>query len=246
MYTAKIFRRPRVFTNPHIVETLFSHQRMGYFWFFVRLYVGWQWLSAGWHKLAGASSLGWVREGSADGKILHHGDKLLAFWQHAVQPAKNGMPLIAYPWYRDFVLYLIQHHSQSWFAYLVAGSEFLVGLALTLGAFTAVASLVGASMNFNYMLAGSASINPVLFAAEVLLVLAWKSAGYIGLDRWLLPMLGTPWQPGWLFQPTQKSRPTPAPESTPRSDAQADRRVWRRAVRLERRKHFVWARNKRV
>jgi thiosulfate dehydrogenase [quinone] large subunit len=27
-----------------------------------------------------------------------------------------------------------------------------------------------------------------------LLVLAWKTAGYIGLDRWLLPRLGTPGQ----------------------------------------------------
>jgi len=27
-----------------------------------------------------------------------------------------------------------------------------------------------------------------------LLVLAWKTAGYIGLDRFLLPLLGTPWR----------------------------------------------------
>jgi thiosulfate dehydrogenase [quinone] large subunit len=49
------------------------------------------------------------------------------------------------------------------------------------------------------MMAGSASTNPVLFVLAVLLMLAWKNAGWIGLDRWLLPALGTPWQPGRFF-----------------------------------------------
>jgi thiosulfate dehydrogenase [quinone] large subunit len=29
----------------------------------------------------------------------------------------------------------------------------------------------------------------------VFLILAWKTAGYWGLDRFLLPLLGTPWRP---------------------------------------------------
>lgn len=33
------------------------------------------------------------------------------------------------------------------------------------------------------------------------LVLAWKTAGWIGLDRWLLAALGTPWRPGRPFRP---------------------------------------------
>jgi thiosulfate dehydrogenase (quinone) large subunit len=32
------------------------------------------------------------------------------------------------------------------------------------------------------------------------LVLAWKTAGWIGFDRWILPALGTPWRPGFIFQ----------------------------------------------
>jgi len=43
------------------------------------------------------------------------------------------------------------------------------------------------------MLAGSASINPVLFLGEFLLLIAWKRAGAVGLDRWLLPAVATPW-----------------------------------------------------
>jgi hypothetical protein len=54
-------------------------------------------------------------------------------------------------------------------------------------------------MNWNFMMAGSASINPVLFTFSILLILAWKTAGWIGLDRWLLPMVGTPWQRGKFF-----------------------------------------------
>lgn len=41
--------------------------------------------------------------------------------------------------------------------------------------------------------AGSASTNPVLFILAILIILASKVAGHIGIDRWLLPALGTPW-----------------------------------------------------
>jgi thiosulfate dehydrogenase [quinone] large subunit len=34
---------------------------------------------------------------------------------------------------------------------------------------------------------------------STLLILAWRNAGYIGLDRWALPALGTPWHRGAAF-----------------------------------------------
>jgi thiosulfate dehydrogenase (quinone) large subunit len=40
----------------------------------------------------------------------------------------------------------------------------------------------------------------LLFTLSILLILAWKTAGWWGLDRWLLPLLGTPWKPGRVFQ----------------------------------------------
>jgi len=49
-------------------------------------------------------------------------------------------------------------------------------------------------MNMSFLLAGSSSANPVLFTAAVGLMLAWRVAGYYGVDRYLLPMLGTPWR----------------------------------------------------
>jgi len=48
-------------------------------------------------------------------------------------------------------------------------------------------------MNWNFIMAGSASTNGLLLALAILIVLAWKVAGWWGLDRWLLPLLGTPW-----------------------------------------------------
>ena len=50
------------------------------------------------------------------------------------------------------------------------------------------------------MMAGTASINPLMFAITIFLILAWKNAGWLGLDRWLLPAMGTPWRPGRLFE----------------------------------------------
>ena len=53
---------------------------------------------------------------------------------------------------------------------------------------------------------------PILFIIATWLVLAWKVAGWWGLDRWILPLLGTPWRPGVVF----KSRPgEEAPEQQP-------------------------------
>ncbi len=87
--------------------------------------------------------------------------------------------------------------------------EVLVGVALILGAFVGVAAFFGGLMNWNFMMAGTASTNPLLFLLSILLILAWKTAGWYGLDRVLLPLLGTPWQPGRVFEGEE----TPAPSA---------------------------------
>jgi thiosulfate dehydrogenase [quinone] large subunit len=55
-------------------------------------------------------------------------------------------------------------------------------------------------MNLNYLLAGTVSTNPILLILQLFLILAWRVAGWYGLDRWALPSLGTPWQKGKLFK----------------------------------------------
>jgi thiosulfate dehydrogenase [quinone] large subunit len=96
----------------------------------------------------------------------------------------------------------------TWFAQLVAWGETLVGLGLLVGALVGIAAFFGTLMNFSFLLAGTTSTNPVLFGLGVFLVLAWKVAGFWGLDRWLLPLLGTPWQPGPLVPDVQVDRGT--------------------------------------
>ena len=35
---------------------------------------------------------------------------------------------------------------------------------------------------------------------SLVLIMAWRVAGWYGLDRIVLPKLGTPWQPGTIFR----------------------------------------------
>jgi thiosulfate dehydrogenase [quinone] large subunit len=79
------------------------------------------------------------------------------------------------------------------FSYLVAIGEVLVGLGLIVGLLTGIAAFFGGLMNATFLFAGTVSSNPLMFILATWLVLAWKVAGWYGLDRWALPLLGTPW-----------------------------------------------------
>jgi len=155
-------------------------------WLPVRFFVGRDWLSAGWHKVTDPE---WTQSGAA----------LQVYWERAAAIPEQGRPAITYDWFRQFLQYMLDNGWYSWFAKLIAWGEVLVGLGLLVGALVGVAAFFGTVMNFSFMLAGSASSNPVLFGLAIFLVLAWKVAGFWGLDRWLLPALGTPWQRGALL-----------------------------------------------
>jgi thiosulfate dehydrogenase [quinone] large subunit len=96
-------------------------------------------------------------------------------------------------WYGAFLANVVLPHTAFW-SYCVTIGEIAVGLGLILGMFTGIAAFFGTLMNSSYLLAGTVSINPILFALCSFLVLAWKTAGWWGIDRWLLPALGTPWE----------------------------------------------------
>lgn len=87
----------------------------------------------------------------------------------------------------------------TWFAKLIVPGEMAVRLGLILGVFTGIAAFFAALMNWNFLMLGIVSVNPVFLPIGAGIMLAWKTAGYYGLDRWLLPALGTPWQPGEVF-----------------------------------------------
>ncbi|GAB4474232.1 MAG: DoxX family membrane protein [Anaerolineales bacterium] len=175
-------------TDPPLIHDLFSNPRWAWLWLVMRLYVGYTWLTSGWGKL---NNPAWMASGEA----------LKGFWERSIQiPEPPARPLIAFGWYRTFIQFLLEGGHYVWFAKLVTFGEILVGLGLLFGAFVGIAAFFGAFMNWNFMMAGTASINPVLFTFSIFLILAWKTAGWWGLDRWLLPLLGTPWRPGRLFE----------------------------------------------
>jgi thiosulfate dehydrogenase [quinone] large subunit len=180
-------------TDPPAAVSLFGNTRWAWLWLIARLYVGYSWITSGLGKL---SNPAWVQTGEA----------LKGFWQKAAAvPDAPARPAIAFEWYRSFIQFLLDSGSYTWFAKLITAGEILIGLALILGFFTGIAAFFGGFMNWNFMMAGSASINPMLFSLSILLILAWKTAGWWGLDRWLLPLLGTPWKPGKLFEKEDNS-----------------------------------------
>ncbi len=167
--------------GPAFVRFLFNNTRAGLFWLPIRLFVGFAWLDAGWHKF---TDPGWMQGGAA----------LRTFWERAAALPEEGRPPITYEWYREFIQGLLNGGHEGWFALLVTFGELAIGVGLILGALTGIAAFFGALMNMSFLLAGSASTNPVMFTLAVGLMLAWRVAGYYGLDRYLLPALGTPWR----------------------------------------------------
>jgi thiosulfate dehydrogenase [quinone] large subunit len=180
--------------GPGFVRFLFNNSRAGLVWLPIRLFIGFAWLEAGWHK---ATTAGWLDGGTA----------LRGFWEAAVAVPDQGRPAITYDWYRDFLNLLLQNNAESWFSYVIVFGEIAVGLGLIFGILTGFAAFFGAFMNMSFLLAGSASSNPVMFTLAVGVILAWRVAGYYGVDRWLLPILGTPWSPKVAESRAPEARP---------------------------------------
>ena len=166
---------------------IFADTRMAWFWLIVRIYVGWQWLDAGWDKIQSPAWFG-SEAGAAMAKFLGG----------ALQKTSGAHPDVQ-SWYAWFIENLALPNAE-FLANLISIGEVAVGMALILGAFAGIAAFFGIIMNVNFLLAGSVSINPILLLLQIFLVLAWRIAGWLGLDRYLLPALGTPWQAGRLFR----------------------------------------------
>ena len=184
------------FDDPPVAKFLFGDLRiMPWIWLPLRLYLGYQWINSGYGKLTNPA---WVQTGQA----------LKGFWERAVAipTAPGATPAIRFDWYRDFIQFLLDGGHYTWFAKFVTFGELTVGILLILGAFVGLASFGGAFMNWNFIMAGTASSNALLFSIAIFLILAWKNAGWIGLDRFLLPILGTPWQPGRILPGATQAR----------------------------------------
>ncbi len=145
-------------------------------WLIVRIYLGWQWLQAGWEKLQDPTWAG----GNA-------GQALSGFIQGALAKTAGAHPDVQ-GWYAMFLTNYVLPHVVVW-SYLVTWGEILVGAALILGFLVGISAFFGVFMNLNYLLAGAVSTNPILLVIGLFLILAWRVAGYWGADAYVLPFL---------------------------------------------------------
>ncbi|WP_128894954.1 DoxX family protein [Longirhabdus pacifica] len=134
----------------------------------VRVYLGWEWLSAGW------------------GKVTKEFDATF-FLQDAVTKAEGERPTVQ-SWWASFLEGFAIPNVEL-FNFLVAWGEVLVGIALIAGIFTTFAGLMGIIMNFAYLFSGTTSTNPQMVLLTIFILVAGANAGRFGLDYYVLPFL---------------------------------------------------------
>ncbi|HEY3208389.1 MAG TPA: DoxX family protein [Actinomycetota bacterium] len=180
------------FEEPRITRWLFASTGSAWIWLIVRLYLGYEWAHAGYEKVFQDH---WLTDTAP----------LKGFVGFALKGAAQGPhSSVNYGWYAAFLRW-VGGSGAGIMSKVIALGELAIGIALILGLFTGIAAFLAGMLSMSFGLAGVAGVNPVFFLGEVLLVLAWRNAGYVGLDRWVLPALGTPWAPGKLFGRTNQT-----------------------------------------
>lgn len=143
-------------------------------WFLVRLYLGYEYFMAGWGKLANPAWFG----GDA-------GAALTGFVQGALAKTTGAHPDV-YMWYASFLQSSVLPNVMVWSNAVVLG-EIAIGLGLIVGLFTRSAAFFAFFMSFNFLLAGTVSVNPTLIMLALGILVAHRVAGYWGLDRYAQP-----------------------------------------------------------
>lgn len=135
---------------------------------FIRIYIGYAWLTAGIGKVGG--------EFDASG-----------FIQGAIANAGGENPTVQAWWGAFLETFALPNAGM--FSFMVAWGEVLVGLALILGIFTNFAALMGLTMNFAFLFSGTVSTNAQMVVLTMFLLVAGFNAGRYGLDRWVIPFI---------------------------------------------------------
>ena len=175
-------------------------------WLIARLWLGYSWLNAGYQKLWGSEKAAFWNGGGAGVK---------GFATAGVTGSTSGKGGASYGWYAAFLHNFVIPNA-SWIAKVVTLSELVIGALLILGLFTGLAAFAGLVLNLVYMFSGSAGVNPAYAIVSVLLILAWRNAGWIGLDRLALPMIRNRFRPGpGTVEPVTSAPTAPAPVPAP-------------------------------
>jgi thiosulfate dehydrogenase (quinone) large subunit len=194
-----------IYEEPRVSRFLFNSTTAAWLWLAARVYIGYFWLQAGWEKVTGTES-GW-HWAFTSSSWLKSSAGLKGFAGFALTNTKGPHAAVNYGWYASFLRWI--EHSGGFLAPVIAVGEVAIGLALIFGALTGIAAFFAGTLSVSFGLAGVAGVNPLFLAIEFFLVLAWRNAGYIGLDRYLLPALGTPWHRGKVFERNKDRTPAP-------------------------------------
>lgn len=185
-------------STAHIPESplrrfLFADTRPSVLWLALRVYVGWARLQPGLHKVSDpawtGANAGQALSGFLKGALSKSGGEPQVSGRYARLSGQVALP------------------NASTFSCLVAFGE----VAVILGLFTGVVALLGGLRNADDLLAGTLSSNPLLFIRATWVVLAWRVAGWWGLDRWALPRQGVQTM---LKADVRVAEPTPKREPT--------------------------------
>lgn len=136
---------------------------------FIRVYLGWSWMVAGWDKMIG----GFNATGYLNNVVAN--------------PVMKGEEVI-YPTYTAFIEHVALPNVKL-INFLIPVGEFLVGLGLILGALTTIAAFFGLLMNFMFLFAGTISTNPWMVLIGGIIFMAGANAGKFGVDYYLMPLL---------------------------------------------------------
>jgi thiosulfate dehydrogenase [quinone] large subunit len=171
-----------------VADWLFRSPAASVIWLVARLWLGYQWANAGYQKIWGSERMGfWYNSGIG----------VKGFATGGVAASHGATASVAYGWWAGFLHNFVIPNA-GWIAKLVALSELAIGVALILGLFTGLAAVAGVTLNLTYMLSGVAGVNPIYALIGVGLILAWRNAGNLGLDRYVLRAVGTPFHLGRL------------------------------------------------
>jgi thiosulfate dehydrogenase [quinone] large subunit len=162
--------------NLRFADWLYRSRAASVLWLVVRLVLGYWWLNAGYQKIWGSEKAAFWFGGGAGVK---------GFATAGVVGSATGKSGASYGWWAAFLHNFVIPNA-SWIAKLISLGEIAIGIALILGLFTGLAALGGLTLNMVYMFTGSAGVNPAYMILEVPLILAWRNAGYLGLDRYAL------------------------------------------------------------
>lgn len=176
-------------------DWLFRSEGAAAVWLVARLWLGYEWLNAGYQKVWGSEKLA----------FWHGGAGVKGFATAGIAGSASGKGGASYGWWAAFLHNFVVPNA-SWIGKLIALSEIAIGVLLILGLFTGAAALAGVALNVIYMFSGSAGVNPAYALVGVFLVMAWRNAGLFGLDRFALPKV---WQLAHSFhnRPHQEAHP---------------------------------------